>query len=375
MRRIHVLNIIGTRPEVIKMAPLIHRFQRAPEQFSSTVCITGQHREMVDSMLDLFGIVPDIDLNVMTEGQSLSLLTARLFEKMDNVIYDQKPNWIVAQGDTTSVFVAAMTAYYRGIRFAHVEAGLRTGDLRSPFPEEVNRCIADLTADLCCAPTERARENLIREGCDPARIEVTGNTVVDALLEINSRPYEWQNSPLSGIPRDRRLILVTAHRRENFGEGLSQICTAIRQVALDTANENIHIVYPVHLNPQVCAPVKRILSGVPNLSLLDPVDYLSLINLMKHSVLILTDSGGIQEEAVTLGVPVLVMREKTERQEGVEAGGALVVGTTSRSIATTAVDLLRNQHKLAGLTAQGNPYGDGIAAQRIAAALIQRNQP
>jgi UDP-N-acetylglucosamine 2-epimerase (non-hydrolysing) len=314
-----VLTVVGTRPEAIKMAPIIRQLTTHADIVKAIVCSTGQHREMLDQVFHLFCITPDYELDVMQTNQSLSGLTARLFRQLDRVIGTVKPDWVLAQGDTTTVFAAAMVAFYHRVKFGHVEAGLRTGDRDNPFPEEVNRRIADLVADVYFAPTERARTALLQEGCRDKDIHVTGNTVIDAVRAAAARKYSWESGPLAAIPAVGPLVLVTAHRRESFGEPLRDLCRAVRDLA--GTFPNIRFVYPVHLNPNVQAPALEILGALDNVSLLAPLDYLSMVNLMKRSILILTDSGGIQEEAPGLGVPVLVLRETTERPEGVEAGG------------------------------------------------------
>jgi UDP-N-acetylglucosamine 2-epimerase len=368
-----VLSIIGTRPEAIKMAPVVKELQKHPDRVRSVVCATGQHRQMLDQVLDLFRIQPDVDLGVMQPNQSLSQLTASLFTGLDAVVGQMRPDWILAQGDTTTVMVSAIVAYYHQVRFGHVEAGLRTGDKRRPFPEEINRRLADAVADAFFAPTERARQALLREGTNDADIYVTGNTVIDALLDVAARPYNWSAGPLAGLPQGKRLVLITAHRRESFGQPFRDLCHAIRTLAVGFAAEGVHFVYPVHLNPNVRAPVNEILSGLGNVSLTEPLDYLSLVQLMKRATLILTDSGGIQEEAPSLGVPVLVMRDTTERPEGVEAGVVRLVGTQPDRIIGEARTLLREPAAHAAMASRANPYGDGKAAERIVSILLQHD--
>jgi len=371
--RLKVFCIIGTRPEAIKMAPIIKLMACDPQSFKTTVCVTGQHREMLHQALEIFGIIPDVDLKCMTAGQSLTRLTALLFERIGEVINELKPDWVIAQGDTTTVFVAAMSAFYCGIRFAHVEAGLRTGDLLNPFPEEVNRTFADTLSEVCFAPTEYSRNQLLQEGCPAGKVVLTGNTVVDALREICGLPFRWEDGPLAAIDRQKRLVLVTAHRRESFGEPIREICRALRLVAQACVDEGVHVVYPVHLNPEVREPVVRLLQDITNISLLEPLDYCSLIQLMRTSELILTDSGGIQEEAPSFHVPVLIMRDKTERPEGVQAGVARLVGTSAELIASSTIDLLRDPQQRLSMRCVLNPYGDGRAAERIVAELLSRS--
>ncbi len=368
-----ILTVIGTRPEAIKMAPVVKELERHPPDVRSLVCSVGQHREMLDQVLQIFRIRPDYELNLMRQDQNLSQLTADLFSAFDPVVEEIKPDWILAQGDTTTVFVAAMVAFYRGIPFGHVEAGLRTGDKRRPFPEEVNRRMADLVSTVYFAPTERARQALLREGFLDEHIHVTGNTVVDALNDAAAREYDWESGPLAGVPRDGSLVLITAHRRESFGEPFRELCLAIRDLAQMFADDGVHFIYPVHLNPNVRRPVKELLSDLDNLSLLEPLDYLSLVHLMKRSTLILTDSGGIQEEAPGFKVPVLVMRDTTERPEGVDMGLVRLVGTDRHRIVAEAEKLLRDPAERERMRGAFNPYGDGRAAQRIVSILLQRS--
>lgn len=355
------------------MAPVVYELERQAERFKSVVCVTGQHRQMLDQVLKLFKIRPDFDLNLMEPNQSLSSLTARLFTALDDVVEKIRPDWVLAQGDTTTTMVASLVAFYREVKFGHVEAGLRTGDRHSPFPEEINRRIADLVADLYFAPTERSRKALIEEGVDDSVIHVVGNTVIDALLEIASRSYDFSREPLDKLPRDRELVLITTHRRESFGEDLRQCCLAIRDLVTAFQKDGIHFVYLVHLNPNVSEPVHEILSGYDNITLLPPVEYAAMVHLMKRSSLILTDSGGIQEEAPSLKVPVLVMRDKTERPEGLEAGVTRLVGTERKRIVTNAEKLLRDPTAKAEMSGE-NPYGDGRSAQRIVNILYNYGQ-
>jgi UDP-N-acetylglucosamine 2-epimerase len=368
-----ILSVFGTRPEAIKMAPVIRELARHPGEIRSVICSVGQHREMLNQVLPLFGIRLDHDLDVMQPDQSLSQLTAALFTGLDRVVVEEEPDWVLAQGDTTSVFVASMVAYYRRVRFGHVEAGLRTGDKHRPFPEEINRRIADLVSDLHFAPTERARQALLREGCREADVHVTGNTVVDALNDVVARPYDWESGPLAAIPRKEKLVLITAHRRESFGEPFRELCLAIRDLSRRFQDEDVQFVYPVHLNPNVRKPVNDILSGLGNVSLVEPLDYLSLVQLLKRSTVILTDSGGIQEEGVGLRVPVLVMRETTERPEGVEAGAARLVGTRRERIFAETEALLKDSSARQAMAVATNPYGDGQAGARIVSLLLDRS--
>jgi UDP-N-acetylglucosamine 2-epimerase len=368
-----VLSVLGTRPEAIKMAPVIKELSKYADRVRSVVCSVGQHRQMLDQVLHLFRITPDYELNLMQTNQSLAQLTAGLFTGLDRVIVEVKPDWILAQGDTTTVFVAAMEAFYNRVAFGHIEAGLRTGDKHKPFPEETNRRIADMVADVYFAPTEGARQALIREGCTERDIYVTGNTVIDALHDVAARDYDWDSGPLAAIPTNRPLVLITAHRRESFGGPFQELCLAIRDLALRFADDGVHFVYPVHLNPNVRETVGSILSNLPNVSLLEPVDYLSLVHLMKRAVLVLTDSGGIQEEAPGLQVPVLVMRDSTERPEGIETGLVQLVGTNRSRIVAAAEASLCAPLLRPSLVSGGSPYGDGKAASRIVSILMDRS--
>lgn len=369
---ITVLSVIGTRPEAIKMAPVLRELNRHSDRIRSIVCSTGQHHEILKQVFDLFQIRPDIDLKVMRPDQSLSGLTARLFDALDPIVREQKPDWILAQGDTTTVLVASLIAFYHRIQFGHVEAGLRTGDLQKPFPEELNRCVADKVASAMFAPTERSRRVLLTEGLPADRVFLTGNTVIDALYHAAEMPYDWSTGPLAGLPRDRQLVLVTAHRRESFGGVFREMCMALRELAERHASAGVFFVYPVHPNPNVRRPVEDILTGVENVRLLEPLDYLSLVHLMKRCRLILTDSGGIQEEAPGLRVPVLVMRDTTERPEGVEAGVVRLVGVSRERIVAEASRLLTDPTEHRAMTGGTNPYGDGHAAERIVAEILQR---
>jgi len=369
---ISVLSVVGTRPEAIKMAPIIRELAHHPDSIRSVVCSTGQHRHMLAQALDLFGLVPDFDLAVMQADQSLARLTAHLLTGLDDVVQQVQPDWILAVGDTTTVLASALIAHYHRVRFGHVEAGLRTGHKFMPFPEELNRRIADLAADIYFAPTETARQTLLEEGCPPPAIFLTGNPIVDALLAITAQPFDWAASPLAVVPQDRRLVLVTAHRREHFGPAFREICLALRDLAGRFEPEGVTFVFPVHLNPNVQQPVREMLSDLPNMLLLDPLDYRALANLMRRSTLVLTDSGGIQEEAPTFGVPVLVMREATERPEGITAGGARLTGPNRERIVAEASRLLSDPVAHAAMTRGDNPYGDGHAAERIVKIILEQ---
>jgi len=365
---LRVLSILGTRPEAVKMAPVIAELDRRAT-IQSAVCVTAQHREMLDQVLALFQIKPAYDLNLMRHNQSLDALTAAVFTHLAPVLEDVQPDWVLVQGDTTTVMAAALAATYHRIRVGHVEAGLRTRDKWNPFPEEINRRVAGCISDLHFAPTEQARKNLLAEGVDPARIVLTGNPVIDALQQVVTMPYNFQSGPLAEIDECERVVLVTAHRRENFGEPLERIFGALQTLA--EAYPHMAFVYPVHLNPNVQEPARRLLGGIPNFHLLPPLDYLPMAHLLKRAELVLTDSGGLQEEAPALGTPVLVLRDVTERPEGVEAGTALVVGTDPSRIVTETRRLLDDPQAYAAMAQAVNPYGDGRAAGRIVDGLLQ----
>ena len=362
-----ILSVFGTRPEAVKMAPVVKLLAQTAG-VESRVCVTAQHRQMLDQVLGLFSIKPNYDLDLMRADQSLAQLSASIFTHLDPVLEDFQPDWVLAQGDTTTVAITSLLSYYRRIQFGHLEAGLRTHDKWQPFPEEINRRVAGVIADLHFAPTEWARQNLLREGVADTIIKVTGNTVIDALQFVSRQeePVEvaqFISSKLTG----KRLILVTAHRRENFGEPMEEICRALLELA---GRGDVEIVYPVHLNPNVQEPVNRLLAGREHITLLPPLDYLPLVHFMKHASLILTDSGGIQEEAPAFGIPTLVLRDVTERPEGVEAGTLKLVGTDSRTIVQEADLLLDDKSAYSQMAKAVNPYGDGHAAEKIIQALL-----
>ena len=369
-----VLSIFGTRPEAVKMAPIVRLLQQTPG-VESRICVTAQHRQMLDQVLNLFDIKPDYDLDLMREGQSLAQISASIFTHLDPVLAEFKPDWALVVGDTTTVVTTSQLAYYHRIKLGHVEAGLRTHNKWHPFPEEINRRIATVIADLHFAPTDWSKENLLREGVEEQDIQVTGNPVIDALQFVVSQDEPAEITDLIRRLRTRgstrQLVLVTAHRRENFGRPLENICHAIRQLA---SRGDVEIVYPVHLNPRVQEPVDRILRGVENITLLSPLDYLPMVHLLKHARLILTDSGGLQEEAPSLGIPVLLLRETTERPEGVKAGTLKVVGTETRAIVQEADHLLSDPVAHSRMARAANPYGDGYAAERIVDALLSASQ-
>ncbi len=377
MEKLRVLSIFGTRPEAVKMAPVVHRLQHTP-QIEPLVCVTAQHREMLDQVLHLFEIKPDIDLNLMQENQSLSDLTANIFHTLDPILVKISPHWILVQGDTTTVMAASLCAFYHKIKVGHVEAGLRTEDKYAPFPEEINRRVAGVVADLHFAPTQHSRQNLLREGIPELRIKVTGNPVIDALQQIVKFPMPKDIEDLltakKVISGERQLITITAHRRESFGKPFENICNALRRIA-ETYADKLELIYPVHLNPNIQEPAHRILDHLPNITLLPPIEYLPLIYLLKHSKLVLTDSGGIQEEATGLGVPTLVLREVTERPEGVEAGVLKLVGTDTERIFSETKRLLEDEKAYQAMAHAANPFGDGHAAERIVQALLDYREP
>jgi len=364
---LRTLSIFGTRPEAIKMAPVLKQLNDSPS-IESIICITAQHREMLDQVLNLFDIHPDYDLDIMKPAQPLNELTASVFQGLEPIIESVKPDWVLVQGDTTTVMSAALLAYYHQVKVGHVEAGLRTGDKYQPFPEEINRRVLGAVADLHFAPTEWAKDNLLKESVPPEKITVTGNTVIDALNVMIERPVDLTEGPLAGIEHET-LILVTAHRRENFGEPMERIFEALRQIAQHYEGR-AHLIYPVHLNPKVQDPAKRMLSDQSNIHLIEPLSYLPMVHLIKRAHLILTDSGGIQEEAPGLGTPVLVLRERTERPEAIEAGTALLVGTDTDRIVSETRRLMDDPQAYEAMATAVNPFGDGHAAERIVGALL-----
>ena len=364
-----ILSVFGTRPEAIKMAPIVRLLAKA-EGFDARVCVTAQHRKMLDQALDLFQIKPDYDLDLMREGQSLAQLTAGIFTHLDPILEEFEPDWVLAVGDTTTVVTTCQLAFYHRIKFGHVEAGLRTHNKWHPYPEEINRRLASTMADMHFAPTEWSQGNLLREGIDQKDIVVTGNPVIDALKFVSEQETPKEISKILETYQGKRIILVTAHRRENFGQPIESICNALKELA---SRDDVQIFYPVHLNPNVQEPVKRILGDTQNVTLLPPLDYLPLVHLMKHATLILTDSGGIQEEAPAFGIPVLVLRETTERPEGVDAGALKLVGTETSHIVREAKRLLDDESEYRKMSKASNPYGDGHAAERIVEALLKVN--
>ena len=363
-----ILFVFGTRPEAIKLCPLIQRLRSQPDAFEVRVCVTAQHRDMLDQVLEAFGVRPDFDLDLMQPGQTLCGITARILGGIETVLNSERPHLVVVQGDTNTTFAAALGAFYRGVPVAHIEAGLRTGDLRQPFPEEMNRVLTSRIAEFHFAPTRGAEAALLHEGVAPERIFVTGNTGIDAVLwvryaleqgELHAPAWPW-------LDPARRLVLVTCHRRENFGPGFDR---AMRALALVAERPDVQVVYPVHRNPNVLGPAHSQLSGHANIVLLDPLPYVAFVDLMRRCWMIITDSGGIQEEAPSLGKPVLVLREKTERPEAVEAGTVKLVGTDERQIVAEAARLLDDEREYTRMTRVHNPYGDGRACERIAQVL------
>ena len=367
-RRLRVLSIFGTRPEAVKMAPVIRRLAET-EGVESQICVTAQHRQMLDQILEIFQIEPQVDLDLMRHDQGLPELTAAILQGLDPVLSDLQPDWILVQGDTTTAMAAGLLAYYHRIQLGHVEAGLRTGNKWQPFPEEVNRRMAGVVADLHFAPTEWARDNLLAEGVHSDAIVVSGNPVIDALQFIAGQGFQPQDGPLAALPAERELILMTAHRRENFGEPLRDIFQAVRRLA-EKHQDRIHVLYPVHLNPNVQGPAHEILDGLANITLTDPLDYHEMVFALQRCRFVLTDSGGLQEEAPALGKPVLVMRNVTERPEAIRAGTARLVGSDADRIVGEAEALLDDEAAYQKMAKAVNPYGDGHAAERIVEALL-----
>lgn len=362
------LIVFGTRPEAIKMAPLVQEFKKHSSEFITKVCVTAQHREMLDQVLDFFDIQPDYDLNLMKANQNLYSLTAEIIIGLKDVLEDFKPDYVYVHGDTTTTMASSIASFYSGAKICHVEAGLRTHIIRTPFPEEMNRQLTGRIADYHFAPTEASRENLLKENVSGDSILVTGNTVIDALIESSKRVIDLESVEIENLKKevklDSKIILVTGHRRENHGDGFIRICEALKEIA--QMNPEVEIVYPVHLNPNVKGPVFEILSGIKNIKLIAPLSYPAFVWLMNKSYLIITDSGGVQEEAPSLGKPVLVMRETTERPEAVTAGTVLLVGTNKELIIQKTLELLNNKdNKYDNMSLLHNPYGDGNACQKI----------
>lgn len=375
-----ILLVFGTRPEAIKMAPIVHELKKYPEEFETVVCVTGQHREMLDQVLQLFQIIPDYDLNIMKPNQDLYDITSRILLGMRDVLTEVKPHIVLVHGDTTTSTTAALAAFYQQIPVGHIEAGLRTGNVYSPWPEEMNRLITGRIATYHFAPTSLAKNNLLKENIDPKAIVVTGNTVIDALQWVTNKIATDTHLAISlqaeikqlgyDVNRKRQLILITGHRRENFGDGFLHMCQAIKNLAANYPE--VDFVYPMHLNPNVRKPVLDILGhDASNIFLIEPLQYLPFVYLMEKSYLILTDSGGVQEEAPSLGIPVLVMRDTTERPEAVEAGTVLLVGTDQSKIEKNVAELLDNKISYSQMSQAQNPYGDGLAAKRVVQFLYK----
>lgn len=366
-----VLTVFGTRPEAIKMAPVIAELEKHPTLIENKNCLTGQHKDMVAPLIDLFNIRVDYDLNLMRENQTLEHITISVLQEVSQILRGEHFDLLLVQGDTTTSMAAALAAFYCGVKIGHIEAGLRTFDKFHPYPEESNRKIIDAMADLFFAHSDQAKQHLLNEGIPEAQIEVTGNTVIDALLDVSIRPYSFAGTPLETLPFDmKRIVLVTAHRRESFGGPFESICCGLKELALKYHDE-IVLVYPVHRNPNVRQVVNSVLSGIDNVLLIDPLDYLPLVHLMKKSYMVLTDSGGLQEEAPSLGKPVLVLRKVTERQEGVEAGTLKLVGMDAATIVAEASRLLEDEGAYHAMASKANPYGDGTARIKIVQRILQ----
>ncbi len=368
MSRKKIITIFGTRPEAIKMAPLVKELERR-EEIESKVCVTAQHREMLDQVLELFDIKPDFDLNIMKTKQTLTGITSRVLEGLEEVFKEEKPDMILVHGDTTTTFAGSLAAFYQQIKVGHVEAGLRTFNKYFPFPEEMNRKLTGSLADLHFAPTRGSKENLLREGINASDIYITGNTVIDAMKHTVEDDYIFENEELNNIDFSKKVIMITAHRRENWGEGIQNICIALNKIV--EQNEDVELVYLVHLNPVVKDVVFERLGGKERIHLLSPLDTKETHNLMNKSFMVMTDSGGLQEEAPHLAKPVLVLRDVTERPEAVEAGTVKLVGTDVDRIVSEANELLRNPDAYCKMSKSINPYGDGIASRRIADAILK----
>lgn len=372
MKLIKNLIVFGTRPEAIKMAPIVNELKKHPEKFDTRVCVTAQHREMLDQVLEFFEIKPNYDLDLMKPGQNLYGLTAAILTNLQPILEDFEPDYVYVHGDTSTTMAAGLAAFYSGAKICHIEAGLRTHNMQSPFPEEMNRQVTSRITDYHFAPTDKAAQNLINENIDRSRIVVTGNTVIDALLESSDKVKILKSDEIKNLKEliepDKKLILVTGHRRENHGQGFINICEALKEIA--TSHSDVQIIYPVHLNPKVKEPVYKILSDISNINLIDPISYPSFVWLMNQSYLIITDSGGVQEEAPSLGKPVLVMRDTTERPEAVEAGTVILVGTDKNKIVNEANSLLLNKERYQKMSELHNPYGDGNASSKIVHYII-----
>ena len=369
MKKIKVLSVFGTRPEAVKMAPIVKEMERH-EDICHKVCVTAQHRDMLDQVLNIFNIIPDYDLNIFQHWQTLTQITNRSLSGLENIINEFKPDILLVQGDTTTVFSAALAGFYHKVRIGHVEAGLRSGNLYSPYPEEANRKLTGILTDYHFAPTETARQNLLREGYDDDKIYVTGNTVIDALLKVVDSNYKFENHELNNIDFEKKVILMTAHRSENIGNPMENIFSAVKSIVLD--NKDVEVIYPMHLNPKVREIANAILGNIERVHLIEPLDYLPIVNLMSKSYLVVTDSGGIQEEAPSLGKPVLVVRKETERPEGIDAGTAMLAGVDKNNIYNYLNLLINDEEEYKKMSNAVNPYGDGKAAEKIV-NIIRKN--
>ena len=365
-----IMTVFGTRPEAIKMAPLVKKLNEDPE-IESVLCVTAQHRQMLDQVLELFELTPDYDLNIMKPNQTISMITANVLTGLEPVLQKEKPDMVLVHGDTSTTFVTALACFYQQIPVGHVEAGLRTYDKYSPFPEEINRVLTGHIAELHFAPTERNRQNLLAERISDDDIVITGNTVIDALLQVADKPYEFEDETLKALDFvNKRVICVTCHRRENLGENMEQIFTALRDIAVEF--DDVEIVYPIHMNPKVREIAGRIFEGTENIHLIEPLQYQPFVNLMARSYFIVTDSGGMQEEAPSLGKPVLVVRKETERPEAIEAGTVKLAGVERDTIYAMAKELLTDKDAYDAMAHAANPYGDGTACDQIIAALKEK---
>lgn len=369
MKKTRVLTVFGTRPEGIKMSPVIKKLNDHPA-IEHKACVTGQHREMLDQVMNIFGIKPDYDLNIFKGGQTITEITTKSLLGLEEVISDFKPDLLLVQGDTTTVFAGALAGFYAGVKIGHIEAGLRSGDLYSPFPEEANRKLTGIVTNFHFAPTENSRENLLKEGYDDKDIYITGNTSIDALLEVTSQDYIFENDFLNNLDYDKKkIILLTSHRRENLGKPMENIFTAMAEIV--AKHEDVEIVFPIHLNPKVRDIAKKILGDNDRIHLIEPLDYLPFAHLQKKVYMIVTDSGGVQEEAPTLGKPVLVVRRETERPEGIEAGTAKLIGLEKENIFKEVDLLLTDRDEYDKMSTAVNPYGDGHASQKIVDVIVE----
>ena len=371
MNKIKTLIIFGTRPEAVKMAPIVKALKNDEKHFITKICVTAQHRDMLDQVLRIFEIEPDYDLNIFQSGQSLTQITCRALTGLEGVIEEFKPDLILVQGDTTTVFSGALAAFYHQVKIGHVEAGLRSGNLYSPYPEEANRKLTGVLTDFHFAPTETSRQNLLKEGYEVSKIFITGNTSIDALKWVINENYKFEDDKLNNIDfENNKVVLLTAHRRENIGEPMENIFSAVKEAA--EKNKNVEVIYPMHLNPKVREIARKVFGDMDNIHLIEPLDYLPFTNLMAKCYLVVTDSGGVQEEAPSLGKPVLVVRRETERPERIEAGTARLVGTEKNVILKEIDTLINNEEEYKKMANAVNPYGDGRAAEYIKEAIINK---